>query len=49
LKGEAIALPARFAHVASRAVTFHELGGERAALESVRQPRMGMHDFIDVW
>jgi HD-GYP domain-containing protein (c-di-GMP phosphodiesterase class II) len=44
LEGEAIAFPARIAHVASRAAAFHELGGVDAAVASVRQSRGGWFD-----
>ena len=44
LRGEAIEFSARVAHVASRAIAFHAIGGARAALESVRQGRGGWFD-----
>jgi HD-GYP domain-containing protein (c-di-GMP phosphodiesterase class II) len=44
LAGEDIALPARYTQVATRAVAFRELGGEDAALESVRRSAGGWLD-----
>ncbi|MEX2373392.1 MAG: HD domain-containing phosphohydrolase [Dehalococcoidia bacterium] len=44
VQGPAILLPARIAHVASRAVAFADLGGGEAAVESVRRSRGGWFD-----
>jgi HD-GYP domain-containing protein (c-di-GMP phosphodiesterase class II) len=44
LSGDAISLPARIAHVASRAVAFHALGGADAAVDSVRRSSGGWFD-----
>ncbi len=53
LAGDAIALPARFAQVASRAVALHGMGGPAAAIEGVRassgawlDPQVA-HAFVD--
>jgi HD-GYP domain-containing protein (c-di-GMP phosphodiesterase class II)/DNA-binding CsgD family transcriptional regulator len=44
LKGDEISVSARYAHVASRAAAFHDLGGDEAAIESVQQSRDGWFD-----
>ena len=44
IKGDAIELPARFAHLATRALAFHELGGADVAIASVRDSRGGWLD-----